>query len=396
MPKKKSHTLKIVFLLFILVVLIIGGWCCFKFYRTHTSYNEITEAKIGEDVQQILYYRIEEGNPFKPSMSTYNVFNDAFESQGIKLIKSSTYDISIWTKFDTLNHIDEYMTKIKFSPLTQFIYGLNYTDLLASKSSLIETLRKNLPVITYEAIVPKSYITSSVSDMVQFTKDRGSRKVYILKKNIQRQEGHYITDSIDDAMKKKNDYVVIQEMLQNPYLVNAYKINLRIYLLIVVFGKSDVKFFYYNDGFIYYTPQHFEPLSTDMSKIITTGYVDRKMYDENPMTHKELANVIGESAYTLLSNNIKTLLQHVKTAYSDILLQGNKKFPGNKFLIYGVDIAPDINLGCKLMEINKGPDLTYKDDRDKTVKLSMVKEALQIVGLFGTKPRTLRNDFIEL
>ena len=53
----------------------------------------------------------------------------------------------------------------------------------------------------------------------------------------------------------------------------------------------------------------------------------------------------------------------------------NKHF---KFQVFGADIAPDENLNATLMEINKGPDLDYKDDKDGELKKNMVNDLFKI------------------
>ena len=49
--------------------------------------------------------------------------------------------------------------------------------------------------------------------------------------------------------------------------------------------------------------------------------------------------------------------------------------------IFGADVAIDNELQPKVMEINKGPDLHPKDDRDSKVKKALVHSVLGLVGL---------------
>ena len=50
-----------------------------------------------------------------------------------------------------------------------------------------------------------------------------------------------------------------------------------------------------------------------------------------------------------------------------------------RFQLFGCDVAPDSKLGCKLMEINKGPDMNAKDERDKQVKTTVQTDIFNIV-----------------
>ncbi len=54
---------------------------------------------------------------------------------------------------------------------------------------------------------------------------------------------------------------------------------------------------------------------------------------------------------------------------------------GVGFQLYGADIAINEHLKPMIMEINKGPDLTAKDSRDKILKETMCKDILKSVGL---------------
>ena len=56
----------------------------------------------------------------------------------------------------------------------------------------------------------------------------------------------------------------------------------------------------------------------------------------------------------------------------------------NKFVIMGADIAVDKDLSVKLMEINKGPDLGYKDKRDGSVKYNLIKNTFAKMKIIDT------------
>ena len=50
----------------------------------------------------------------------------------------------------------------------------------------------------------------------------------------------------------------------------------------------------------------------------------------------------------------------------------------------GCDIAPDNELKVKVLEINKGPDVMYKDERDKKVKYNLVLDMFEKIGIIET------------
>jgi hypothetical protein len=275
----------------------------------------------------------------------------------------------------------------------RWIYGLAGSDMIASKSALAHVLRNALPQNVVNAIMPKTYITSITHDMDRLKQDFNPTKVYVMKKNIQQQKGFVLTQSLDELLEKHKDYVVIQEVLQDPFIVSDRKINMRVYLLIVVRAMSQVEFYYYNDGFMYYTVDSFKAYSTDAKNVITTGLAGREMYRDRPLTHQDLLRYIGPEKAHMLRNYMTELCKHVANAYHSTFIQENRLIKGTKFLVYGMDVAPDQDLRCKIMEVNKGPDLSYKDDRDRQLKMQMVTDAFSIVGLLEKKHE---NGFIRI
>jgi len=72
------------------------------------------------------------------------------------------------------------------------------------------------------------------------------------------------------------------------------------------------------------------------------------------------------------------LIAYVFETYNNVL---GTKINGVSFQLYGVDVAIDDQLRPQVMEINKGPDLGAKDDRDKKLKIGLCKDMLKCVGL---------------
>jgi hypothetical protein len=65
---------------------------------------------------------------------------------------------------------------------------------------------------------------------------------------------------------------------------------------------------------------------------------------------------------------------------------------GLGFQLYGADIAIDDKLNPSLMEINKGPDLSAKDEKDRNVKLKLSEDILKSIGLLSNQ----NNNFITV
>jgi tubulin polyglutamylase TTLL7 len=271
------------------------------------------------------------------------------------------------------------------------VFMLNNTDFMVSKWHLWEFLSNKYGEEFAGTLVPKSWNLSIDELYKKFVDSYDKNKLYITKNNQQRQEGLEIVDDINKIDRKK--YVLIQELLQNPYLINGRKINLRIYC-VVIRNKNNIKCYSYNDGFMYYTPEPFIKGSNDFKRNITTGYIDRKVYEVNPLTHKDFKKYLDSdrpltdiekyirstnvSLSLYVFNKINDLLRNVLDVFVEKL--GNVKL-GNSFQLYGIDVAIDNKLNAMMMEINKGPDISVKDERDGAVKKQLIKDMLKITGL---------------
>jgi hypothetical protein len=170
----------------------------------------------------------------------------------------------------------------------------------------------------------------------------------------------------------------------------------------------NIKLQVYRDGFMYYTAELFELNNSSFKKNITTGYIDRQVYEENPLTHTDFRKWLDNPKRNLTNNEkyIKQNYSHIKLSeyiFSQIYSQlklifqtfeeivGNNSY-GLNFQLYGVDVAINQDLKPLVMEINKGPDLTAKDKRDKELKLNLCNDILKSVGLIPNS----NNNFITL
>lgn len=381
-------------LFFLLTISVITAIACFLFL----SFSFSSKSK-----SPLFVYRIHDDlDVTKPSLSISETFKVVIQQIKDKVDVEQTDDFSKANLliFQTLNHVDQniqrlYADKNINLDRVQYIFGICGTDYLVSKSVLAYFVKQS----TDPSIIPESFILGSNNDMLRLHKTFSESEVYIMKKNIQRQQGIIMTQSLDEIIQTKNenekDYVIAQKMLQNPLLIDKHKINLRIYLLVIITPK-ECTWQIYDNGFVYYTPKHFIPFSKDHEHVITSGYIDRSIYERNPMTLKEVHEHLGDQKFDVLFGNIKELFRVLKETYSPIFIEKNEKsIKAEKtvFSLFGCDIAPSDDLKCKLMEVNKGPDLNFKDEKDGKVKVNLVKD---MFGKVGIVPNSEQDGFIRI
>jgi tubulin polyglutamylase TTLL7 len=267
--------------------------------------------------------------------------------------------------------------------INNYYMVINKCDTFVGKNYLWIYTNLFYPKDKVLSFMPNSYLTYDSKSMDIFKNEFSSDKLYILKKNIQRQAGIKIFGNYDDIIKALNndkEYIIIQELLQNPFLVNGRKINLRVYFLLVI-KDDDYSVYVYDNGFMYYTPNMFKKGSTDIDTNVTTGYIDRKVYEENPLTHDDFKTFLGKEKTNIVFQNIRILLKNVMEPFRNTLVNMQPFRGSTQFQIFGSDVAVNDDLTATLMEINKGPDLNPKDERDGALKTKLMDDVFATVGV---------------
>lgn len=292
------------------------------------------------------------------------------------------------------------------------IFIINNADQLSNKQKIWENLVKTYGRDRASEIMPLTYVLRNEKDMNRFMKEYSRNKIYILKKNIQRQKGLKITNDKNDILNSKNDgYVVCQEMLQNPYLIDKKKINMRVYLLFVC-QNNEVSAYAHRNGFMYYTKVPFVKNSLKDGPNITTGYIDREVYEKNPLTLEDFRKYLDDEDRSLTRyeeqilnnyNNISSivfsriynLVRQIVIATKHTVCMDSHIQNSITFQLFGVDIALSDKLVPQLIEINKGPDMGTKDDKDSQVKHTVMNDIFRILKV--SDPQNVnKHSFIKI
>lgn len=313
----------------------------------------------------------------------------------------------------TYNRINKEIDQVKLdkSPLSgqKRFFIVNNADQLTGKHSIWRNLVKRFGRNGASSLMPTTYVLSDIRDMSYFNSEYKSGKIYILKKNIQRQKGLKITKNKQDILNGYEDgFIVAQELLQNPYLINGRKINMRFYILFVC-HKNEISAYVHRDGFIYYTRAPFKKGSTEDDPNITTGYIDRKVYETSPLTHEDFRKYLdnydrevtdfeldklskGVSLSELFFDRVNELFVKVVESVKHTVCINSKLKDHYTFQLFGADIAVSEELEPQLMEINKGPDMSAKDVRDSDLKHKVMDDIFKVIKIIPDNG----NDFIKI
>jgi hypothetical protein len=284
----------------------------------------------------------------------------------------------------------------------QKFFLLDGCDSINSKVGLWSALKKAHGRNNASEIMPHTFILYDKKDMADFKNHYKNRKKknplckFVLKNYKQRQEGIKLENNINNIMNAYNDgYFLVQDYYENPFLISKRKINMRYYFLIVC-DKDKINGYIHKNGFMYYTPKFYKAGTLDFKEHITTGYIDRKVYEENPLTTEDFNNYLENiqvGSSEMFFKRVCFLFNKVMIALEGKICKLKHMKDNTLFQLFGADIAPDSHLNPKLMEINKGPDLGTKDEKDGKVKNKVTSDIMDIVDIEGDHKIDGKNQF---
>lgn len=341
-----------------------------------------------------LYFRCNTQRRFRWSMNDSSHLTNAIKDILSKNYVTNGYDeYACNIRFMSgYNHVE---TELKNTENYKYNYisGIRGMDNIVGKDYLYQVLKKYYSHELLMKLVPCTYILNDITDQNRLLITDQNNKIFIFKKNIQRQEGLLLLkrkDITSDKLKQliKQDYVIAQEYLDNPLIIDNRKVNIRVYMLLTILNGY-MKVYIYDDGFVYYSQDKYDKNNTSKETAITTGLQkDRTVYERNPLTIKDLKKYINDTG--ILNYNIESLLRSIMKGVSKSM--GGHKGSLN-FSLFGCDIQPDPNLDVKLIEINKSPSLSPKDERDAQLKYKLQEDMLMTLGII---PNRNSNGFIRI
>ena len=311
-------------------------------------------------------------------------------SQINRVDKNKDWDVYFPCSYTFLQNI---LDKLIPSNNNQKIFGIVGCDNLAAKDRLWNTVLQKYGRNEAKEYMPDTYDLNKSNQMTEFRNNYRIGKTYLLKKNIQRKKGIKITNNINEILNaKKSGFVVVQNYLDNLYLVNKRKINLRIYLLIVC-HNGNIKWYISKLGKCIYTNKDFNKKDLiDYEKHLTSLNLDTIIYHKNPLTLSDLKVYLGSNQYNKLFSKIIFILKKVKHSFKNILCSEQRFKENLMFQLFGLDFVFTTDLKPYLLEMNKGPQMKYFNKVEKNMKYKVIKDLFAKVGIVNTK----NNSFLKI
>ncbi|KAK9515483.1 hypothetical protein VZT92_026128 [Zoarces viviparus] len=179
---------------------------------------------------------------------------------------------------------------------------------------------------------------------------------------------------------------VVQRYIENPYLINGRKFDLRVYVLVTSYAP--LKAWLYRDGFGRFSNTRFSLTSIDDKYVhLTNVAVQKTAPDYNPekgckwqmqqlrryLTAKHGRETV-ESLFKEMDNIFVRSLQSVQRVII------NDK---HCFELYGYDIMLDHNLKPWLIEVNSSPSYIPSSQEDYEMKFRLLEDTLNVVDMEG-------------
>lgn len=215
---------------------------------------------------------------------------------------------------------------------------------------------------------------------------------------LSRGRGVYLIGKPKDIISQTEDQVV-SKYIDNPLLIDGYKVDLRIYVLVTSFDPLVI--YIYQEGLTRFATVKYKknPLNLNMLRMHLTNY-SINMSSGNYIRNEDSTIEDFGSKWTLSALLryfhdsgidtvvlmrkiedviIKTILAAEKSIASGCRIYQRK--PSNCFELFGFDIMLDDNYKPWLLEVNLSPSLVCNTPLDIKVKANMLCDLLNLVGL---------------
>ena len=290
-------------------------------------------------------------------------------------------------------HIDKELSSIDI-PVSKYVFGLIGCVPIVRKNDLWNILEKAYGRDGAKRIMPESFIINIPHQFEVALKEVRSGTVLICKKNLERKKGLALTFTEHDLKKAKNeDYKVAQRFLTNTMQIYNRKMNMRLYYVIRKYNGK-IQFFVNKNGKVLYTKNKTGNYITFETHI--TSQMDVELYEKENIPHdfKNLKNVMGEEAYERIWEKIIDKITDLSKAIAPLVSENTTHENKVCFQLFGMDIILESDGEPYILELNKGPDMKIKCEKDKKLKEDIFESTFQVVGLL--KNRLKSSNYVKV
>ena len=392
------------YILLIIIIIIILPICYYSYFYYFNKLESFTDYIFAN--KDIKYYRCQDkllGKITQSIFDEYNIINsnenwDLYYPCGYNNVEKELKGIQIT---DNYENIDSNKELKKNNINAKFIFGINGCDRIVSKNNLWTLLEKCYGREKASKLIPESFVLNNNEQLNLLKKNfyKNKNNIYILKKNVQRKEGLKLTRNLDEIIYAKwEGYMIAQKYMSDVYLINNRKVNLRIYVLIMI-KNNKIHFYVSRKGKCIYTNKEYNDNDFDFETNITSYNLDMSVYEKNPRFFEELIQYInknnGEGQGQKLFEKINNILMNIFKCIARNIYQSKNIAGSVTFQLFGIDVIFNKNLDPYLLEFNKGPDMQGRDEMDEKMKTTVQTDMFKTVGVLNNNDNT-NNSFYLL
>jgi len=262
-------------------------------------------------------------------------------------------------------------------------------------------------------IVPKTWILPE--DLRRFNVEReesDKNKLWILKpSNSACGRGIRIIGKTGSLPKKGGGGHVVCEYISRPHLLNGYKYDLRLYVLITSY--EPLTLYLFNDGLVRFATQPYNTKNTKVRFAHLTNFSVNKKADNYRKAETKLDEASEdnsskwslrtlEKAFAQLGIDYNSVMGKVKDVIIKSLLSIEHIIVNNMnrgtrhrnlcFEIYGFDVILDADLRPWLLECNVLPSFSSSSALDKRIKTSLMADIFNTIGLMPYSKKKLEKE----
>jgi tubulin polyglutamylase TTLL5 len=194
--------------------------------------------------------------------------------------------------------------------------------------------------------------------------------------------------------------MVVQRYIRNPYLIDGFKWDLRLYVLVTSFNPLEA--FIYEEGFARFATHPYSKASDDMTNNfihLTNSSIQGKHNDGAAPPPDVIKNGSVYASQSCVDGGTKCSLQHLSMLLRErgvdfsalwdhivivilralFAVQDSIPHQANSFELLGFDIIIDEHQKPWLLEANSSPSLAISTPLDKIVKESLIRDTLALV-----------------
>ncbi|XP_073977958.1 tubulin polyglutamylase ttll6-like isoform X3 [Rhodnius prolixus] len=332
----------------------------------------------------------------------YEIVRDVAESFGMKEA-SDGWNV-YWTDM-SVNH-DRCKEMKRYQRVNHFPGMLE----ICRKDLLARNLNRMLKLFPSDYnFYPRSWcLPTELNEVLEFCKVYRNKPL-IVKPDIGCQgKGIFITKNLNDI--KDLDKMICQVYISKPFLIDGYKFDLRVYVLIT--SCDPLRIYVYNEGLVRFaTKRYKEPNGSNISNM----YMHLTNYSVNKHSRAYVNDAEGGSKRRISTINHWLMDRFYNTerlwkAVDDVIIKTiivalpslnhsyHACFPNHDslqacFELLGFDFILDNKLNPFLLEVNHSPSFHTETDIDLEIKEALLKDTFNLLNLSSNdKQKILSED----